>query len=196
MAVRGRPRGFDRYTALQQAMEVFWVRGYEGASLATLTQAMDISSPSLYAAFGSKEDLFREALAHYLDRHGRYRWESLQQAATAREGVAQLLRETVERFCSDAFPRGCLVVLAALTGTPESEAVRAALTAERGESTRLFRERMQRGVRDGDLASDTAIEELAIFYATMLFGLSVQARDGIPCEQLLAVVDTAMRAWP
>ncbi len=103
--------------------------------------------------------------------------------------MAELLRETVARFCSDEFPRGCLVVLAALTGTPESEAVRDALSAERGESIRLFRERMRRGIADGDLAADTDVEELATFYATVLFGLSVQAKDRVPCERLLAVVE-------
>ncbi len=110
--------------------------------------------------------------------------------------MAELLRETVARFCSDEFPRGCLVVLAALTGTPESEAVRDALSAERGESIRLFRERMRRGIADGDLAADTDVEELATFYATVLFGLSVQAKDRVPCERLLAVVERALRAWP
>ena len=163
MATRGRPRAFDRDTALQRAMDVFWVRGYEGASLAALTEAMEIRPPSLYAAFGSKEGLFREALAHYLGQHGRYRRDVLDGAPSAREGVAELLRETVARFCSDEFPRGCLVVLAALTGTPESEAVRDALSAERGESIRLFRERMRRGIADGDLAADTDVEELATF---------------------------------
>lgn len=196
MATRGRPRAFDRDTALQRAMDVFWVRGYEGASLAALTEAMEIRPPSLYAAFGSKEGLFREALAHYLGQHGRYRRDVLDGAPSAREGVAELLRETVARFCSDEFPRGCLVVLAALTGTPESEAVWDALSAERGESIRLFRERMRRGIADGDLAADTDVEELATFYATVLFGLSVQAKDRVPCERLLAVVERALRAWP
>ena len=196
MATRGRPRAFDRDTSLQRAMDVFWVRGYEGASLAALTEAMEIRPPSLYAAFGSKEGLFREALAHYLGQHGRYRRDVLDGAPSAREGVAELLRETVARFCSDEFPRGCLVVLAALTGTPESEAVRDALSAERGESIRLFRERMRRGIADGDLAADTDMEELATFYATVLFGLSVQAKDRVPCERLLAVVERALRAWP
>ncbi len=187
MATRGRPRAFDRDTALQRAMDVFWVRGYEGASLAALTEAMEIRPPSLYAAFGSKEGLFREALAHYLGQHGRYRRDVLDGAPSAREGVAELLRETVARFCSDEFPRGCLVVLAALTGTPESEAVRDALSAERGESIRLFRERMRRGIADGDLAADTDVEELATFYATVLpatvagsAGDSCCRRRGIP----------------
>lgn len=89
MATRGRPRAFDRDTALQRAMDVFWVRGYEGASLAALTEAMEIRPPSLYAAFGSKEGLFREALAHYLGQHGRYRRDVLDGAPSAREGVAE-----------------------------------------------------------------------------------------------------------
>ncbi|MNM88937.1 HTH-type transcriptional repressor ComR [compost metagenome] len=177
-------------------MEVFWELGYEAASLAALTEAMDIPPPSLYAAFGSKEGLFREALTHYLCKHGGYRQELLDNAATAREAIEGLLRETVEHFYSGNTSTGCLVVLTALTGAPESAPVRASLAAERATSTRMFHKRLERGVRDGDLAADTPIESLANYYGTVLFGLSIQAHDQMPKEQLLEVVELAMRAFP
>ncbi|MBH3425491.1 TetR family transcriptional regulator [Pseudomonas sp. ICMP 8385] len=195
MAIRGRPRTFDREKALALAMEVFWEYGYDGASLTLLTGAMGISTPSLYSAFGNKEVLFREALAHYLFLHGPDHQGSLGNAATAREGIAGLLRETVDMLCTHQQSRGCLIVLAALSGNPESKAVRDALCQQRKESVRLFRQRLEQGAIDGELPVER-IEELAVFYSTVLFGLSIQARDQVPREQLYSVVDTAMRAWP
>src|SRR5918996_4164529 len=110
MAERGRPRSFDRAAALRRAMEVFWAKGYDGASLSDLTAAMGINSPSLYAAFGSKEGLFREAVALYGATEGTEIWEALPQAPTAREAIERFLRASALSFTRPDRPAGCLVV--------------------------------------------------------------------------------------
>src|ERR671919_2398814 len=107
MAERGRPRSFERDTALRRAMEVFWAKGFDGASMADLTGAMGINSPSLYAAFGSKEDLFREAVALYGATEGTEIWSGLQEAPTARAAVERFLRVSAESFTRPGKPRGC-----------------------------------------------------------------------------------------
>ena len=87
MAERGRPRRFDRQAALERAMEVFWERGYQAASMTDLTEAMGINSPSLYAAFGSKEELYREAIGHFAATESDAILAPLLEAATARAGL-------------------------------------------------------------------------------------------------------------
>ncbi len=196
MAERGRPRAFDRGHVLEQAMDVFWLRGYEGASLTALTQAMELNPPSLYAAFKNKEGLFRAALDHYLTHHGAYRYSVLADAATAREAVEVLLKETVTRFYRSHPPRGCLVVLAALSGTPESQVIQDELSAQRRETHRLIESRIHQGLCDGDVPAETNVQTLSGFYTTVMFGLSVQAKDQVPYEQMIAFVDTAMGVWP
>lgn len=177
-------------------MDVFWLRGYEGASLSALTQAMGLNPPSLYAAFKNKEGLFRAALDHYLTHHGAYRYSVLADASTAREAVEVLLKETVTRFYRGDPARGCLVVLAALSGTPESQVIQDELTAQRRETHRLIEDRIHQGLLEGDVPADTNVQTLSGFYTTVMFGLSVQAKDQVPYEQMIAFVDTAMSVWP
>jgi AcrR family transcriptional regulator len=120
MAERGRPRGFDRQVALRRAMEVFWEHGYEGASLSELTAAMGVNAPSLYAAFGCKEALFREAVQLYEQQEG----IMVADAPTAREAVAGLLRAGALAYTEPGKPAGCMIVLAATTYTPKTEGIR------------------------------------------------------------------------
>ena len=124
MAERGRPRSFDRAAALHRAMEVFWARGYDGASMADLTAAMGINSPSLYAAFGCKEALFREALELYETGEGGSASRSLQEAPTARAGIEAMLRENAVAYTAPDRPPGCMIVLASAVGIPASPEVR------------------------------------------------------------------------
>lgn len=196
MAERGRPRAFDRRHVLEQAMNVFWSRGYEGASLTALTSAMGLSPPSLYAEFKNKEGLFRDALDHYLTYHGAYRYSVLADAPTASEGVEVLLKETVARFYRSYPARGCLVVLAALSGTPDSQVIQDELSAQRKETHRLIEARIHQGLLDGDVPAGTNVETLSGFYTTVMFGLSVQAKDQVPYAQMIAFVETAMGVWP
>lgn len=195
MAERGRPRSFDRAAALRRAMEVFWSKGYEGASMAELTAAMGINSPSLYAAFGCKEALFREAVELYVATDGAASWDALRERPTAREAVEAMLRAAAENFSDPHRPPGCLVVLGATDRTAENEGMRRHLADRRRHLRDLLRERLARGLAEGELPAGTDAARLADFYITVLHGLSIQARDGVPRAALLGVVDCAMSAW-
>lgn len=195
MTERGRPRSFDRAAALRRAMEVFWERGYEGTSLGDLTEAMGINKPSLYAAFGCKEALFREAVALYDAVEGAATERALHEEPTARAAVEAMLRANVDAYTDPAKPSGCMIVLAATLGTPENKRVREHLAECRRSALDALRRRMERGVAEGDLPAGTDTAALAAFYTTVLQGLSIQARDGASREALGAIVDCAMAAW-
>lgn len=194
MAERGRPRGFDREQVLRRAMEVFWEHGYEGASLTELTTAMGINAPSLYAAFGCKEALFREAVALYNRTEGISVYGALT-ASTAREAIAGLLRDAAGAYTGPGRPTGCMVVLAATTYTSKTVAVRDFLAEQRQRSTAELRARLDRGVADGELAPHTDTAALASYVSTVVYGMSLQARDGATREELIVVADAAMAGW-
>jgi AcrR family transcriptional regulator len=194
MAARGRPRSFDRDAALRRAMEVFWRHGYEGTSLSQLTTAMGINAPSLYAAFGSKEALFREAVELYDATEGALANGALE-APTAREAVEAMLRGNVADYTDPSKPPGCMIVLAATIGTVGNEGVRDFLAEKRRIGEDLLRRRLQRGVEEGDLEPGTDVTALAAFVTTVQQGLSIQARDGAPRATLDAIVDHALVVW-
>jgi AcrR family transcriptional regulator len=192
---RGRPRSFDRDAALREAMTLFWERGYEGTSLADLAEAMGIGQSSLYAAFGSKEALFREAVSLYDELESATTYAALRDEPTARAAIEGVLRGNAAAFADPSTPSGCLVVLGATGRTPESEAVGAYLARHRRDDRDAILRRLQRGVADGDVPADADLDALADFYSTVLQGLSIQARDGAERPALEAVVDVAMAAW-
>lgn len=195
MAERGRPRRFDREEALRKAMELFWRRGYDGASVADLTAAMGINSPSLYACFGSKEELFREAVTLYGETDGSLTTRALCETPTARGAVEAMLRDNAEAFIRPGRPTGCMVVLAAPTGSAQSDTVCEFLVERRRQARALLETRLLRGIRDGELPETADIGALTDFYSTVLHGLSIQARDGAGPATMRAVVDSAMMAW-
>jgi AcrR family transcriptional regulator len=192
---RGRPRGFDRDVALRQAMEVFWARGYEGTSITELTREMGINSPSLYAAFGSKEDLFREAVALYDTREGSVTERALRREPTARAAVEAMLRENADMYADPENPSGCMVVLGATTWTSHNEDLRKFLVALRQKPFELMRARLGRAIDAGELPPGTDVRALAAYYNTVLEGLSIQARDGASRETMHAIIDCAMATW-
>lgn len=196
MAERGRPRAFDRTDALRRAMEVFWEHGYEGSSMSDLTSAMGINSPSLYAAFGGKEALFREAIGLYGKTDGGYTARALREEPTARQAIDAMLRDNAIAYTVEDKPHGCMVVLAGSTYTTRSESIRDFLVEKRRETTEEVRRRLDRGVTEGDLPADTNTVGLAHFYTTVLYGLSIQARDGASPAELTQSIDCAMAAWP
>ncbi|MGC1547078.1 MAG: TetR/AcrR family transcriptional regulator [Rhodanobacter sp.] len=194
MKERGRPRKFDRELALRKAMYIFQERGYDGASLGDLTAAMGINSPSLYAAFGCKEALFREAVNLYVATDGAVTGKALASEETARASVDAMLRGAARIFTAEA-GRGCLVVLGAGHRTPDNEAVYSDLVERRAQAQVGVRQRLKKGIADGDVPQDVDIAAVAAFYTTVLNGLSLQARDGASRRRLLSVVDCAMSAW-
>ena len=195
MAERGRPRSFDRDAALRRAMEVFWVKGYEGASISDLTGAMGIGSPSLYAAFGSKEALFREAIELYGRIEGPEIWDAVENAPDARAAVEGFLTATAHSFSRPGKPRGCMVVLSQLNTTEASASVCAALRENRAQGQSGLEARLRRAIGDGDLPPSVDVAALAAFYLTVQQGMSIQARDGASEDRLLAVAKGAMAAW-
>ncbi|TQN28285.1 TetR family transcriptional regulator [Haloactinospora alba] len=195
MPARGRPREFDRGAALRAAMELFWKRGYEGTSLSALTDAMGITRKSLYAAFDSKEALFREAVELYNSADGGTANGPLDTTATARDAVEGMLRENADAYVDPHTPRGCMVVLAGLNLTEAHETVGEHLAELRRRDHEAVLARLERGVAEGDLPQETDTTALASYYLTVLQGLSIQARDGCTRATAHAVIDCAMAAW-
>jgi len=190
----GRPREFDTDTALDLALHVFWRKGYEGASMADLTEAMGITKPSLYAAFGNKEDLFRKALDRYVDGPGGYFRTGLEKA-TAREAVEHILYESVEAVTDPRNP-GCLAVQGALCCGDAAETIKQELMARRSKSEDDLRLRFTRALAEGDLPADADAGDLARYVSAILQGMAVQPAGGAPREQLRKLADMAMRSWP
>jgi AcrR family transcriptional regulator len=190
---RGRPRGFDVDVALDRALNVFWRKGYEGASLDDLTAAMGINRPSLYAAFGNKEELFRKVLERYAQGPAAHACKAMQ-APTARAVAELMLLGTVELLTAPGHPRGCLAVQSALAGGETSECIRRELIAHREAGVAALRKRFQRARREGDLPRNADPAHLARYIATIAHGLAVQAASGATRTELIRVVKTALRA--
>jgi len=195
MTERGRPRGFDRERALRRAMDVFWAKGYDGASLSELTAAMGINPPSLYAAFGSKEALFREAAALYQTTEGSEIWGALSQGATARDAIESFLRTSAQAFTRPHKPRGCMIVLGALHPTEANASVSQELHDRRSETVAAMHGRLARAIEQGELPRGIDCQAIATFYVTVQQGMSIQARDGASQRALLTVAHAAMAAW-
>jgi AcrR family transcriptional regulator len=192
---KGRPREFDVDQALDRALQVFWRKGYEGATLPDLTEAMGINRPSLYAAFGSKEELFRKALDRYAEGPAAYVGEALAQP-TARAAAERLLGGTIDMVTDRRHPRGCLIVQGALACGEAAESVRKELVARRLASEAALRERFQRAIAEGDLPVDAQAADLARYIVAVIHGMAVQAAGGASRAELRRVADLALRAWP
>lgn len=195
MAGRGRPRSFDRDEALRCAMNVFWAKGYDGATMAELTAAMGIGSPSLYAAFGSKQALFREAVELYAATEGTEIWDALPDAPTAREAIERFLFATAEAYGRDDRPPGCLIVLAAPTANEANQSACRDLRERRCGNLEELRARLERAVREGELPCGFDCAAAARFYATLQHGMSIQARDGASREELRSIARSGVAAW-
>ncbi len=190
----GRPRAFDVDEALDRALEVFWSNGYEGASLSDLTDAMGITRPSLYAAFGNKEELFRKALDRYGERASSVL--ATLEMTSARDAIEAFLTQSVGGQCDQERSRGCLLVQGALSCSEESEHVRRELASRRRLIEQSIRQRLIRAESEGDLPPNSNPADLARYIATISQGLSVQAAGGASHKDLLNVIKVAMGFWP
>jgi AcrR family transcriptional regulator len=195
IAPMGRPRSFDIDKALDRALQVFWHKGYEGATLSDLTTAMRINRPSLYAAFGNKEMLFRKALDRYADGPAAYVHEALEEA-TARAVAERLLRGAVDLLTDPHTPSGCLMVQGALSCGEAADPIRQELASRRAAGEAAIRQRFKRALSQGDLPADCDPADLARFVATVIHGMAVQAAGGASRGELRQVAQTALRVWP
>lgn len=192
---RGRPSNFDHIEALDKALQVFWARGYEGASMAELTEALGINKPSIYAAFGNKEELFRKALTRYTTGPAAFVGEAMQEP-TARLVVEKFLMKAVDFFSDKTTPSGCMIVQGALTCGKSSSAIQQELTAYRRNFEAAFSNRFELAQAQGDLPQGVNTKQLAKYIATIHQGMSVQASSSATREELLAIVAMALKNWP
>lgn len=194
-AIRGRPRGFDRDEALSRALKVFWTRGYADASMAELTGAMGINAPSLYAAFGSKEDLFREAVRLYTETEGVTLWSSMTGAATAREAIEGLLLATAEVAGQCDRPKGCLLALSGVNPDALPETACGEVQQVRTDSMASMRDRLEAAKASGEIAATADPAAMAAFYLTVQQGMGFRSREGATAGELTATARAAMLAW-
>jgi TetR/AcrR family transcriptional regulator, copper-responsive repressor len=191
---RGRPRQFDRQDALRRAMRVFWRHGYQEASIQELTSAMGIASPSLYAAFGSKAELFCEAADLYLAEDAAPPDRALADRTTARGAVEAMLRANADLYSRPGQPRGCLFTRATSTCPQDDDALGRYLERRHRERLRNLGDRFQAAADAGEPLPGTPTE-LAELYDTIVQGMAVRAQEGATRRTLHRTIDIAMRTW-
>lgn len=193
---RGRPRAFDRDEALGLATRLFWLKGYEGTSIVDLTDAIGIEAPSLYAAFGSKKELYAAALRNYGDNYQGFVWDNLRAAATARDAAMAYLMDSAAALTGSVadFPRGCMATLSSVGGAGHPELGDLVRAARASVFDRL-KARFDRAVTEGDLAESVDVASLARFVQNVQFGMSILARDGARRADLEPVARIAMLGW-
>ncbi len=194
-AVKGRPREFCVDQALAAALGVFWSKGYEGASMADLTEAMGITKPSLYAAFGNKEALFHKALDLYEAEKLQYTREALKQP-TARAVAEYFMRGAIDAQMSSCDPKGCLGVISATACGAEAESIKADVIQRRASSQAALVERFEQAKCEGDLPAHVDVAGLTSYLYAILQGMAVQAGSGATRADLERVVDTSLAMWP
>lgn len=192
----GRPREFDRDAALEAAMFMFWRKGFETASMHDLCDAMGVRSPSLYAAFESKEALYLAAIEHYVETQGQPVWDRLAEGATARAGIENLLIGAAETLPkSRSAPAGCMAVLGAVSDEWPATIARA-IRNVRLDMLGNLRARIEGAVGSGELPAATDVEALSRFYLSVFQGMAIQAKDGATPAELRGAAKAAMAAWP
>lgn len=192
---RGRPREFDRTTALNQAMKIFWQKGYTATSMNDLYEALGIKSPSLYAAFGSKEELYEEVLLHYEQSAAPVIWGPVSTEPSPRQAVWLWLERSADMLTQTDMPHGCMVTLSAV-GSEGNDRLGEIVRRLRSGGINLLKARLLEAQQQGDLPASVDIEALTRLYISIQQGMSIQARDGASRETLLSIARAAMILWP
>jgi len=192
---RGRPREFDRGQALEKAMRLFWSRGYDAISMADLRAELGVTQASLYAAFGSKEQLFHEAVELYRQTAGFSTTGALAKGTNTREAIRKMLQAAVDAFSAPDAPGGCLLILGATNCPVESKTVQDHLLSIRRQISQSILNRLKLGQRDGDVPTTAPVAALTAYFSTVLHGLALQSRDGASRKTLTQVVEIAMANW-
>ncbi|MDR6178720.1 MULTISPECIES: TetR/AcrR family transcriptional regulator [unclassified Pseudomonas] len=198
MAQVGRPRSFDRTQAIDDALLLFWRYGYEATSLSRLKAAIGggITAPSFYAAFGSKEALFKEVVARYMETHGRVNDPLFDETLAPREAIASALSRSARMQCDERLPKGCLVALGTLGSYAEEDS---SLSLPLREARARIRAGLlacvRRGIVGGDLAQGTDAQALATLFEGFLLGISPMARDGVALPVIEGAIAMAMTLW-
>lgn len=196
MARTGRPREFDRDKALDAALALFWTQGYEPTSLNQLKTCMgNISPASFYAAFGSKEALFREVVQRYLETYGQVMAPLWDETLAPRDAIEQTLRRSARMQTTRSHPTGCLIVLGASNCSPENEPVQTLLAAQRERSRKGFQACVARAVAEGELTDTPVAKTLPTLFTTFLHGMACEARDGNRAKKLDDAITTLMQVW-
>ncbi|MBF2716906.1 TetR/AcrR family transcriptional regulator [Agrobacterium vitis] len=189
MAQRGRPRSFDRTQALDRALMAFWQNGFEATSMHNLVEAMQINSPSIYAAFGSKEALFAETIDYYREAYASELLQALNDAADAASGIEAMFAAAIELFTRLDTPGGCFVVNSVASNAPNGLELAQTMAQLRWQRSEQIAERLREDVRAGKLRDDTPVQELSDLYAVLLQGLAQAARDGLGKTRLMTLCE-------
>lgn len=198
MAQMGRPRTFDRQQAVEQAMHLFWEYGYETTSLSKLKAHIGggISTPSFYAAFGSKEALFTEVVQCYLQTYARVTDCLWDDNISPREAVELALRRSTNMQCESGHPKGCMVALGIMSAhTPEYIHVATPLAASRSRTLQGFVRCVERGIAAGELSEKTDARSMGIAFNNFLLGVSISARDGVSASDFNSSITELMKLW-
>ena len=193
---KGRPRSFDKDTALLKALDIFWRRGYEPASISELCSAMGINAPSLYAAFGNKAGLFLEAVAFYEEKYWQEPSRRFLEEKNFYLAVHDFFTEAARILLSPDTPCGCMVVLAAVNISEEETDIIQDLRKRRLETRDMFARKIRQAVDEGQLPADTSPESLACAFNTFLEGMSLQAQSGMSVKEMEAMASYAVRMLP
>lgn len=196
MAIRGRPRSFDEAAALDQAMRVFWERGYEAAGVDDLAKAMGVSMSTFYSSFGDKEKLFLASMNKYEAEKRGYAGEILERLQPAAVAFQELFEEAAHQLTRDDQPRGCMLTLALHNCSPALEPLRGHLNARRRALIDVFETRLKTAQARGEFGPGVDIVGLAWFLTNTLQGMSLQARAGATRKDLIQIGRWAMKAWP
>jgi AcrR family transcriptional regulator len=195
-SARGRPRAFDREAALVRAMRLFWVKGYEATSISDLTEVMGVGTTSLYAAFGSKDELYAEALQYYATTFEHLVWRRFREAATVRGAVEAYLYDSATAMTgSDCdLPHGCLATLGTV-GSDGHDELAGLMRSTRAVAFDVLRSRLEKAVDEGELPPVLDIAKVCRFLQTVQSGMAIRARDGAERAELQSVAEIAMAGW-